>query len=92
METNSICHKFLGFKTAARIDIQCEIATLSFDDISKAAPGEHSPTLTAQSACSRPTSPRPSATATWIEATGQREGYNEYFESLNKTNRAEGIK
>ena len=39
---NSTCLKSSGYKTAARTDIQYEIAVLSFDDISKAAPGEPS--------------------------------------------------
>ena len=40
--TSSLCTKSLGYKTATRIDIQCEVAALPFRDISKAAPGEPS--------------------------------------------------
>ena len=39
---SSICDRFLRYKTAARIDIHCETANLSYDEISKMEPGESS--------------------------------------------------
>lgn len=42
MLTNSSCIKFSAYKTAARIDIQCEIQPIPFADISKSSAGEPS--------------------------------------------------
>jgi magnesium chelatase family protein len=40
-----ICHKFKEYNFAARIDIQCEITPLSFEELSRTAPGESSATI-----------------------------------------------
>ena len=40
MTTNSICHKFSAYKTAAQIDIHCEIQAVPFAQLSQLQPGE----------------------------------------------------
>ena len=42
IHANSICQEFSAYKTAARIDIHCELAAVPFSDLSKMAPGEPS--------------------------------------------------
>ena len=42
MVTSSTCLKSSGYKTAARIDIHCELAAVPFSDLSKMQPGEPS--------------------------------------------------
>ena len=39
---SSICDKFLGYKTTARIDIHCEIQAVPFKQLSEMQPGEAS--------------------------------------------------
>ena len=39
---SSICEKFLGYKTTARIDIHCEIQAVPFAQLSQMQPGEPS--------------------------------------------------
>ena len=39
---SSICDKFLGYKTTARIDIHCEIQAVPFAQLSQMQPGEPS--------------------------------------------------
>ena len=42
LSRSSICEKFLGYKTTARIDLQVELTAVPFSDLSKLAPGEPS--------------------------------------------------
>ena len=42
MLTNSSCIKFSAYKTAARIDIPCEIQLVTFNELSTLKPGEPS--------------------------------------------------
>lgn len=42
IHANSICQEFLAYKTAARIDIHCEIQAVPFSELSKMQPGEPS--------------------------------------------------
>ena len=42
MLTNSSCIKFSAYKTAARIDIPCEIELVTFNELSTLKPGEPS--------------------------------------------------
>ena len=42
IHANSICQEFLAYKTAARIDIHCEIQAVPFAELSKMQPGEPS--------------------------------------------------
>ena len=45
LSKSSICEKFLGYKTTARIDIHCEIQAVPFAQLSKMQPGESSATI-----------------------------------------------
>jgi len=72
-------------KIASSIDIHCEIQAVPFTHLSQMKLGEPtaassrwpapSPTSKARRKYSPCTSPKLSATATWIEVSGQREGY-----------------
>lgn len=42
IHADSICQEFLAYKTAARIDIHCEIQTVPFAQLSQMKPGEPS--------------------------------------------------
>ena len=42
LSRSSICDKFLGYKTTARIDIHCEIQAVPFAQLSQMQPGEPS--------------------------------------------------
>ena len=42
MTTNSICQKSAAYKTAACIDIHCEIQAVPFTELSQMKPGEPS--------------------------------------------------
>ena len=42
LSRSSICYNFLGYKTTARIDIQCEIQAVPFAQLSQMQPGEPS--------------------------------------------------
>jgi len=42
IHANSICQEFLAYKTAARIDIHCEIQAVPFAQLSQMQPGEPS--------------------------------------------------